>query len=188
MSGTRLLVSQSSSLVRIQHGTFLAFLLWSTSLFAAELNNEAYLADLVQRANQVGLSRQRDWQVLLHYRKDLAGDGMTSEVDDPGFFLSPHGKTDPRAELEATLAKLFSNELVGRSQQLTQCAFIARYQWLKAKLRIDDQQLPPQPCERFRRWFSEMNPQSVTIVFASAFMNNPSSMFGHTFLRIDQKG
>src|SRR5438445_10334892 len=33
-----------------------------------------------------------------------------------------------------------------------------------------------------------MNPQSITLIFASAFLNNPSSMFGHTFLRIDHKG
>jgi len=26
------------------------------------------------------------------------------------------------------------------------------------------------------------------VIFASAFMNNPSSMFGHTFLRVDRKG
>ncbi len=33
-----------------------------------------------------------------------------------------------------------------------------------------------------------MNPQGITLVFPSAFMNNPASMFGHTFLRVDQKG
>ena len=33
-----------------------------------------------------------------------------------------------------------------------------------------------------------MNAQSITVIFASAFMNNPSSMFGHTFLRVDRKG
>jgi hypothetical protein len=28
----------------------------------------------------------------------------------------------------------------------------------------------------------------VTLIFASAFLNNPASTFGHTFLRVDQKG
>ena len=35
--------------------------------------------------------------VPLHYRENLFG-GHTSEQDDPGFFMSPDGKTDPRAE------------------------------------------------------------------------------------------
>ncbi len=102
--------------------------------------------------------------------------------------MAPTGKTDPQAELEATLAKFFSDELVGRSRQPAQCAFVARYHWLKSELAIDDRRLPPQTCERFQSWFAEMNPQSITLIFASAFLNNPSSMFGHTFLRIDQKG
>jgi hypothetical protein len=109
-------------------------------------------------------------------------------VDDPGFFLALNGKTDPRAEMEATLARFFSDELVGRSRQPAQCAFVARYHWLKAQLMMEDQRLPPLPCERFKAWYAELNPQSVSFIFASAFMNNPASMFGHTFLRIDQKG
>jgi uncharacterized protein DUF4105 len=123
----------------------------------------------------------------VHYRETLGG-GYTSEADDPGFFMARTGKTDPQAELEATLAKLFSDELVGRSRQPAQCAFVARYHWLKSQLAIDDRRLPPQRCERFHAWFAEMNAQSITLIFASAFLNNPSSMFGHTFLRIDQKG
>jgi hypothetical protein len=123
----------------------------------------------------------------LHYRENLGG-GYSSAVDDPGFFMAPTGKSGPQVELEATLARFFSDELVGRSRQPAQCAFVARYHWLKSQLAIDDRRLPPQRCERFQSWLAELNPQSITLIFASAFMNNPSSMFGHTFLRIDQKG
>jgi len=153
----------------------------------AEGRDDAYLAELIQRAGEARLYEQRYWHLLLHYRENLGG-GYTSEVDDPGFFMAPTGKTDPQAELEATLAKFFSNELVGRSRQPAQCAFVARYHWLKSELAFDDRRLPPQTCERFRSWLAEMNAQSITLIFASAFLNNPSSMFGHTFLRIDQKG
>ena len=153
----------------------------------AEGRDDTYLAELIRRAREARLSEQRYWHLLLHYRQDLTG-GYTSEADDPGFFLAPNGKTDPQAELEATLAKFFSDEPVGRSRQPAQCAFVARYHWLKSELAIDNRRLPPQTCERFQSWFAEMNPQSITLIFASAFMNNPSSMFGHTFLRIDQKG
>ena len=80
-----------------------------------------------------------------------------------------------------------SDELVGRSKQPAQCAFIARYHWLDEHLRLDPERLPPQRCERFENWYAELNPDAITLIFASAFMNNPASMFGHTLLRVDQK-
>ncbi len=133
------------------------------------------------------MAEQREWHLLLHYRADLFG-GYTSEQDDPGFFLSPDGKTDPQAELDATLAQFFSAELVGRSKQPAQCAFVARYAWLKTQLAFDDALLHPLICDRFHAWFAGFEAEGVTLIFPSAFMNNPASMFGHTFLRIDQKG
>lgn len=132
------------------------------------------------------LAEEREWHVLLHYRRTLLG-GTESMQDDPGFFLSQEGKTNPQAELAATLAGFFSGELIGRSKQPAQCAFVARYYWLNEKLRFDARRLSPQPCERFTRWFDEFNADAITVIFPSGFMNNPSSMFGHTFLRVDGK-
>lgn len=146
-----------------------------------------YLAHLIQEARTQRLADQREWHLLLHYRPGLFG-GYESEQDDPGFFLSPKGKTDPEAELEATLAQFFSSELVGRSKQPAQCAFIARYQWLRERLAFDDARLPQLKCERFDRWYEDFQAQSITLIFPSAFLNNPASMFGHTLLRVDQKG
>ncbi|HET8720867.1 MAG TPA: DUF4105 domain-containing protein [Nitrospira sp.] len=151
-------------------------------------SDDPYLKELVERATVARLADQREWHVLLHYQPNLFGKGVTSMQDDPGFFMAPTGKTDPQAELTATLAQFFSDELVGRSKQPAQCAFIARYHWLKEQLQFDERRLTPQPCERFTRWFNEFNPQSISVIFPTGFMNNPASMFGHTFLRIDSKG
>ena len=159
----------------------------SATAVSAEPLDRSYLADLLGRASESNLSDDRYWHLLLHYRTNLFG-GYTSEADDPGFFLAADGKTNPKTELEATLAKFFSGELVGRSRQPAQCAFIARYTWLKKRLSIDDSRLPPEPCERFHAWYAEMDPQSITLIFPSAYMNNPSSMFGHTLLRVDRRG
>jgi Domain of unknown function (DUF4105) len=150
--------------------------------------DDAYLKELVERAQVARLAEQREWHVLLHYQPNLLRSGVTSMQDDPGFFMAPNGKTDPQAELAATLAGFFSDELVGRSKQPAQCAFVARYHWLKERLHFDERRLPPQPCERFTRWFNEFNAQSISVIFPTGFMNNPASMFGHTFLRIDGKG
>ena len=154
---------------------------------AGELPDNAYLVELINKGAQAKLANEREWHLLLHYRENLFG-GHTSEQDDPGFFMSPKGKTDPQAELDATLKQFFSDELIGRSKQPAQCAFIARYEWLRNQLRFDETRLPPQPCERFERWFTDFEVESVSLIFASGFMNNPSSTFGHTFLRVDQRG
>ncbi|MDH5668024.1 MAG: DUF4105 domain-containing protein [Nitrospira sp.] len=146
-----------------------------------------YQQDLINRATQSRLADEREWHLLLHYKANLLG-SIISEEDDEGFFLSSRGKSDPQAELEATIRQFFSSDLVGRSKQPAQCAFIARYRWLKERLQFDEQRLIPQSCERFDRWRAELNPQGVSLIFPAAFLNNPASMFGHTFLRIDQHG
>lgn len=165
----------------------LTLTVFTSSAGASSFGDSTYLGELVGRAAEARLAEEREWHLFLHYRRNLLG-GYTSEADDPGFFLAPTGKTDPQAELEATLARFFSDDLVGRSRQPAQCAFIARYHWLKAKLGFDDGRLPPLRCERFDAWLAELAPASVTLIFPAAFMNNPASMFGHTFLRIDQQG
>ena len=147
----------------------------------------ATLERLVARAHELKLAEQREWHLLLHYRANLFG-GYTSEQDEAGFFMAPDGKTDPSAELDATLKQFFSPELIGRSKQPAQCALIARYHWLKEKLGFSDADVPPIKCERFERWFAEFNTETISLIFPSAFMNNPASMFGHTFLRLDQRG
>ena len=168
---------------------FAAFIHFSTlSPAGASPADDSYLKELVDRATIARLAEQREWQVLLHYLPNLIGSGVTSMEDDPGFFMAPNGKTDPQAELAATLAQFFSDQVVGRSKQPAQCAFVARYHWLKEKLQFDERRLPPQFCERFIRWFNEFNAQSISVIFPTGFMNNPASMFGHTFLRIDSKG
>jgi opacity protein-like surface antigen len=174
----------SPSTVRILVALLTGFLLASS----AEADSPTpYLQELIQHARQARLADEREWRLLLHYRADWFG-GYTSEQDDSGFFMSQEGKTDPQAELDATLAQFFSADLVGRSKQPAQCAFAARYAWLKERLAFDPTRLEPLHCERFERWIEEFHAESVSLIFPSAFMNNPASMFGHTFLRIDQKG
>ncbi len=156
---------------------------------AADARADArYLAELLDRAEAASLAARREWRTLLHYRPVVDGDGVVSDADDPRFFLAPTGKTDPRAELAATLQAFFSADRVGGDPQPAQCAFIARYRWLKGELNFDDRRLRPQDCARFQQWFGALNAEAPTLVFASAYLNNPASLFGHTLLRLDQHG
>lgn len=165
---------------------FCLIFLFLTPIIVQAADHNSYIQELQKQAVEERLFAQRYWHLLLHYQPDIFG-GYTSQVDDPGFFMAESGKTDPKAELLATLRQFFSKDHIGRSQQPAQCALIGRYSWLKEKLKFDDKRLPPIPCPRFVSWINELNPENISIIFPSAFMNNPASMFGHTFLRIDQK-
>lgn len=165
----------------------LGVILFSVDIGQGQVTSSIYLDELIHRAHGLSLHEQRYWQLLLHYRSTWAG-RYESEIDAPGFFLSATGKTDPKAELDATLRAFFSAEWVGRTPQPARCTFIARYEWLKSALSIDDERLPPANCERFQSWLQDLNPESITLIFPSSFINNPASMFGHLLLRIDQKG
>jgi hypothetical protein len=146
-----------------------------------------YLDELTARSHELRLHERREWHRLLHYISNLALPGVHSLADAPGFFLARDGKTSPRAELEATLASFFSTAEETGDSQNPQCQFIARYAWLDRELAFDPARLPPQPCRRFHAWREALNPQGVTLVFPTAYLNNPSSMYGHTLLRIDAR-
>ncbi len=111
---------------------------------------------------------------------------IESTIDFPGFFLSPEGKTDAVAELSATLAAFFDpTPLYGEPRQ---CRFKSRYEWLKLRLHFDASRLPPAKCEMFDEWAEALNVGALTLVFASNDLDSPSSMFGHTLLRLDAQG
>lgn len=173
---------------------------------AAEDTSDAPAADaLVEQARRLQLHETRDWLRLVHYREGWFG-GWESEVDAPHFFLAPDGKSNPAAELEATIRALLEPSIeetdppppaesetqddrrarmrASALGQSPRCRFPARAAWLDARLGADA--FPKYPCPRFEAWSGSIRARSVTLVFASAYLNNPASMFGHTFLRLDR--
>ncbi|MCH8499437.1 MAG: DUF4105 domain-containing protein [Marinobacter sp.] len=125
------------------------------------------------------LHLHQDWLNLVHYRPNRIRSGYTSEADDAAFFISPEGKTSPRAELEATVAALAAP---GTGDDHARCRFPARDRWLRSQLALPD---TPADCPAFSQWFDTLNAETVTLVFAASYLNSPSSMFGHTFIRLD---
>lgn len=108
-------------------------------------------------------------------------ENSVSEIDDPRFFLSSEGKYDPKKELEATLHNLY-NETVF-DDNATACRFPARLAWLNEQL--DLKNLPDVTCQEYDTILKRLSPTSATMIFPSAHINSPASMFGHTFLRIN---
>jgi hypothetical protein len=147
----------------------------------------AHLAELLARARETRLAEDPGWLRLGHYRPRLVG-GWKGEADGEGFFLAPDGKTDPAAELEATLRGFFDATPKPDELDDAQCRFPARFAFLGGRLGVDLARLPPRRCARFDEFYGRVKATGVTLVFSAWYLNNPASAFGHTFLRLDQGG
>nr|WP_257223841.1 DUF4105 domain-containing protein [Acinetobacter sp. YH1901134] len=133
----------------------------------------------IELAQSKKLSEHISWQRLLY--TDHKGQ---SEVAFSGYFLAENGRQSAQAELEADVAALFQT---AEPNQAFRCRFPARSQWLMQELSIRSEQLPVVSCPEFDEWFRKIKPYKATLIYATDFMGNPSSMFGHTLLRLDPK-
>ncbi len=150
--------------------------------FAQSIEQIIDSGQLLKKAEERRLSVHPEWRRLLHFAPHNLGLANKSEVDDDQFFLSPNGKEDAQAELDATIRALFSAKTGDEAER---CRFIGRKRWLEQQL---DFKLPEDDCLRYRKWIDSLNPERVTLILPAAYLNNPASMFGHTFLRVDPKG
>lgn len=157
---------------------FLFSTLTPSDAFSAD---EAYMNELIGSAKAQALYNDRYWDVLLSYRE--ASNSRESLIDDPRFFLSKTGKTDPEAELAATIKSFFEED--AKENEHPRCTFPARYEWLRQKLDIDESRLPSASCPEFEDALGRVNPKSAVLVFPASFINSPASMFGHTLIRLD---
>lgn len=123
------------------------------------------------------------------YRLYHMHDGK-SLADDPLFFAHPEGKTNIEKELSAFVEE-YNNpkKKWGRFQVSLECAFPARVSFLQSIGLIKNR--PKPNCEGWNKWQRAVAPTGLSLVFSTAYPNNPASMFGHTFLRFQsntQKG
>ncbi|KAA0985576.1 DUF4105 domain-containing protein [Pseudomonas sp. ANT_J12] len=152
-------------------------LAWLALCVCAPLSAAPHIDD--QRLQQ--LANDPFWISLGHYETAKLG-GWRSYVSDKKFFLAPDGNEHPDRELAATVQALYAPASAGEKH--AQCVYPARTRWLKAQLNLTD--LPKLDCAEFTQWFKDVAPHSAVMIFPAAYLNSPSSMFGHTLLRIDQ--
>lgn len=123
------------------------------------------------------VAQSKAWLALVHYQKTFFG-GKKGIIGSENFYLSPEGRHNPQAELEATIA-LFEGD-----DEEKQCLFPARYFFLK-KQGLVKADFPH--CVEYEQFQADLQPSGITFLFTDAYMNNSSSLFGHTLLRVDTK-
>jgi hypothetical protein len=159
---------------------FLIFFINSSS--HAEIDKLSYIAYLKKIAVEKALFNKRYWHILLHYKKKFSG--YESFIDDPKFFLSPEGKYNPEKELLSTIDSFFE-ESNANANSHPRCRFIARYDWLKEELNINESLLPQVKCDEFEDIYSKVKPKTASLIFPASYPNSPASMFGHTLIRLE---
>ncbi|BDC95436.1 DUF4105 domain-containing protein [Treponema saccharophilum] len=158
----------------------LFFLLASPPFVFAQNAHDKRTDEICAKAESAKLHEDRRWLILLQYEKKIGG--YKSVITTGDFFLSPAGKTDPKAELLADIRAFRSGS--GKAAE-----FPARWKFIRDALSENEDDFPESADEPYRKAKEIANPTSVSLVYPAGFMQNPASMFGHTFLlfRDDKK-
>jgi hypothetical protein len=123
------------------------------------------------------LSAHIEWHKILHFKNGQ------SEIDDENFFFSQHGKSNPEAELQASIAQLIADKSDDKNSTL--CRYPSRSRWILKQIPELKKQIKEPKCISLKKELKDLGAKHVTLILASAHMNSPASAFGHTFLRID---
>jgi hypothetical protein len=135
----------------------------------------------LKKARELKLSENVQWRKILFYQKKYFASSQGIVGGELFYLAGPRGRFHLQAELEATIHAFFFSP---DDDTAAQCRFPRRLQWLKSYLEEEDKKIPEKKCEKLKNFTKFINPTGLVLVFSSFFMNNPSSMFGHTFLRI----
>lgn len=137
------------------------------------------------------LAKDRQWLKLIHFEPSVFSP-PSGQIDSPDFYLANTGKENAEDELREFIRRLTYEAQLGIQQasalpeeSLIQCRFPARVRWLrKQRLNLPIQEIH---CPRLEEFRMKRGGQSVSLVFSSYYVNNPSSSFGHTLLRINRR-
>jgi len=133
----------------------------------------------LKNAKRLNLSQHETWLALLHYKRETVFRNVISQVDDDKFFFHPEGKTDAKAELISSINAFFEGPQSGHAQ----CLFPARWWWLKQQVNLGDDY--DVRCPHLEAFMRRVAHDKLVLVFPTMYLSNPSSTFGHTFLRFD---
>lgn len=126
------------------------------------------------------VSQSKKWLALLHYRPQGLSGTIYSEVDDERFFFAKNGAFSALDELKATILSLQKDQI---GDTAASCRFPARLNFLQQTFPILN--LKSGTCEQYQEWRSHIQGHSLSLIFPASYINSPSSMFGHTLLRLD---
>jgi hypothetical protein len=145
-----------------------------------------YEQNLAQAERQELWNNER-WLGIVHFREGLFK--KHSQADGAAFFISPQGDTDAKQELTATIKAFCENTALKTEDPniktlQAHCLFPAREQLLES---FGLGEWPKPFCPILSDWRKKIGNKKISLVFSSYYAHNPSSVFGHTLLRVDRE-
>lgn len=125
---------------------------------------------LAQPVDDSQIASNAVWLQLLHTGQTPVKGGENT------FYLAADGADDPLAELVATLHYF-------QQQPRLQCRFPARRMFLQRYYPAS--RFPEVSCSDYQAYLDAFVTNSVSLIFASGYLGNPASMFGHVFLKFN---
>lgn len=181
-----MLMMHKAQKVALQRGHFFSFLAVSRMVFLTVVCLLANNARGTTAQDELDERAWSGWQRLLHYQQQLDGKSI-SAIHSKEFFLAENGRQDLRAELNATLKAMLAPVEVGRENDHAKCRFPARRIWLSKHYQYLQADLQEINCPAYSEWLGINQPSSVSVIFASGYLNNPASFYGHILLKLNAR-
>ncbi|MDD5371795.1 MAG: DUF4105 domain-containing protein [Sulfurimonas sp.] len=144
-------------------------------LFIAPIILYASQQDVLKLANELQIFNKKEWKALLHYNQEL-------NIYDENF--TNIEKFSLKNELELTINGFYEpKEKYENINNHPQCKFPARRLFLINELNLSDDFFPFIQCLDFQNYLNKAPADTISLIYASENVKNPSSMMGHTFLK-----
>ncbi len=142
---------------------------------------EAFCTPTLSLNPSIKIKVDKQWRRLLYFNDDLESRSNSQAIPNE-FFLHPRGHLDPAWELEQ-----FLKEIKNKNTHLV-CRFPARFEWVEKRNPQITKNFPfVTLCLDTTKFLERVSGVSTGVVFASYYLNNPASIFGHTFLYISKQ-
>ena len=149
--------------------TCIFFIFSATPLFALS-NTDTALNEL---------SKSPYWLKILHLKPH--SNGYKNAVTSSGFYLSKSNIT-PKSELISYIEAV-SNQANGDINTHPRCRFPERWRWIKQHIPTLTSPITETQCKAYNEWKSKISVESASLVFATGYLSNPASFYGHMLFK-----
>lgn len=119
-----------------------------------------------------------------HWHKLLGYKSQKSLITSTEFFLHEDGNINPKLELEETIKALYTPPLDEEINDSVFCKFPARSKWIIKQLSLSKNLFNFNRCTKYREWLT-YKPKSISLIFATGYLENPASFYGHLLLKLN---
>lgn len=137
--------------------------------------SEQTAQSLIKKAIEKGLHNTYTWKSLLHI------EGGKPSIKDPNFILSLDDFSLEN-ELRKTITLFLDDKKLSSKNAV--CRFPARFYFLQKELGLPSNFIDTNQCDKFIEYVQKAPIDDIYLVFVSENVSSPSSIMGHSFLKI----